>query len=86
MAKYTFISDAPAILTGLVQGGNAEHSPAEGNPEVELGTTVVAFPGDTIDTGDDEYISAFLEEARKPAPKQPAKKPESTPDKTSKEN
>jgi hypothetical protein len=86
MAKYTFTGDNPAILVGLIQGVNAEHSPAEGNPEVELGTTVVASLGDTIDTGDDEYISAFLEEARKPAPKSPKTPKPDTTDETSKES
>lgn len=85
MPKYTFTGETPAILTGLIQGVNAEHTPADDNPEVEDGTTVVASLGDEIDTGDDEYISAFLEEAPKPAPKAKSPKPEST-DKTSKES
>ncbi len=85
MPKYTFTGDTPAILLGLIQSVNAEHVPADDNPVVEDGTTVTAFPGDEIDTGDVEYVSAFLEEAPKPAPKTP-KKPASTPDKTSEEN
>jgi hypothetical protein len=86
MPKYTFTGDLPAILVGLTQGVTAEHTPADGNPEVLEGTTVVASLGDTIDTGDDEYISAFLEEAPAPAKPRGKREPESTPDKTSKEN
>lgn len=84
MPKYTFTGDLPAILAGLTQGVNAEHVAAPGNSEVPEGTTVVASPGDKVDTGDLEYIAAFLEEDPAPAPKT-HKKPEST-DKTSKES
>lgn len=85
MPKYTFVGPTPIILIGLSQGVDADHVPAEGNPEVPEGATVIVYPGDSVDTHDEPYICAFLEEdAPKPAAKS-TPKPDSTPDKTSKE-
>jgi hypothetical protein len=78
MPRYTFTGDSPAILVGLIQNVNADHVAAPDNPEVPEGTTIVAHPGDVVDTRDLEYPAASLvEEARKPAKARPA--PDSTP-------
>jgi hypothetical protein len=69
MPRYTFTGPEPAILTDLIQGVNAHHVAAPGNPEVPEGTTVVAAPGDSVDTGDVEYLAFVLtDEALTPAP------------------
>lgn len=67
MPRYTFTGDQPAILVGLVQGVNADHVAAPGNPEVAEGSTIVASPGDSVDTRDLEYLAALLQDEA-PAP------------------
>jgi hypothetical protein len=53
MADYVFTGAEPRLLFGLSQGVNATLTPAEGNPELVAGQTIVAYPGDTVTTEED---------------------------------
>lgn len=57
---YTFTGEGPAVLVGLIQGVNAYHVAAPGNLEVPEGSTIVAAPGEVVDTGDLLYPAYVL--------------------------
>jgi hypothetical protein len=70
MADYVFTGAYPRLLFGLIQGVNAWHSPASGDPsELTHGQTVIAEPGDSVRTTN-EYLNAELSavEEAEPAP------------------
>lgn len=76
--RYTFVGEVPAILVGLIQGENAELLPLDPDQVTPHGSTIVASLGDVVET-DEEYNSALLEKAHKPAHKaSKTPKPETT--------
>lgn len=76
MPKYTYTGDFPRLLTGLIQGTNAHHGPADGAPsDLVDGQTIVVQPGDTVDTGDEPYIAFQLVDADAPDELPAAKAP-----------
>jgi hypothetical protein len=58
--NYTFVGGLPTVLTGLIQGVNADHLPQDDNPLTPDGATIVVYPGDDVTT-DAEYVSELLQ-------------------------
>lgn len=53
MPKYNYTGAAPRLLSGLIQGVNAHHFPADGAPsDLPDGSSVIVEHGDVVDTGD----------------------------------
>jgi len=57
---YTFIGAYPRVLVGLSEGVNA-HLSAPNGASPGYGLTIVAEPGDTLET-DEPYVHSELEE------------------------
>jgi len=88
--KYNYTGSTPRLLTGLIQGVNAHHTPADGAPtDLPDGSTIVVEPGDVVDTGDllyptHEFVdlatgSASVTPADVPVVQAPAPVPAPTP-------
>lgn len=65
---YTYVGDAPRLLTDLIEGVNAFHTPAPGNPSLVAGQTVVVEKGDTVDTKGLDYPAFELHDEATGAP------------------
>lgn len=65
--SYTFTGEYPRIMTGLIEGVNAEVTPAEGRPALVLGQTVVLETGDSL-VSSEEYPHPELKEIPAPEP------------------
>lgn len=63
MTDYHFTGAYPRVLTGLSQGVNAFLYVAEGGIELPYGSTVVAHPGDALQT-DEPYDHPELAEVK----------------------
>lgn len=63
MPKYTYTGEFPRVLTGLIQGVNAHHYPADGSTTaIPDGATVEVRTGDSVDTGDLVYPAHQIED------------------------